>query len=724
MRLTNGKIRLLSLLAVSLSLGLAYAQNSGDTKHDTGDSGKKGDDQYALVVGISNYRQGDKTEWIDLHGAEDAVAMQAALQKRGFLPSHICMLVNEQATRSKIEQSFRDCLIRRAHKDATLVFYFSGHGDQLLDENGDEADGLDEALVPYDWNATPDHKNFLRDDRLAALLEEARRQMQNERGELQGDIAVFLDSCFAGSATRGGKDSPIIYRGRVPSSALPQTTAVGPVAKSSTDVLPGDDNSAQIVVLSAAQSSESAVEMRLEENKPQRGLFTYALTEALSRIRNPASGPLTYRALFEEVRAHVTQTFPAQHPQLEGSPQAISRALFSQKVVYEGRYIPILSIDAATRTAVLPVGTLHGATLGSHYALFPAGKVVAAVTTCAKQAGCVGEATLSAVGAARSTAQLTGDAPLADLVAGRAVEILHSHPAVPALKVWLTPGAQVAAGLFSADPQAVVVLGSEADHDVRIEVREGALWAIKTGAPMAQLRTRAALADADTVLYRKPLPTAAGSRAPLPVALFGELDEALRAHWAYRHLSALSQSDDTLSVALQLVRVQTPLQTKAAPDARPFDLNEEVAIEAQNQSPNPVYISIIELTPQGDINVLYPDTNRQRGITNNTLPAGGTWKRLDARIRLNPPGQLLWKVLITQQPADFSVIAHQRVLKGQSPTQALSKLPVAVQPLGQLILNAALRLRSQNVWSAPDSWATQDYVVSVAGAAPAVKKTP
>jgi len=60
------------------------------------------------------------------------------------------------------------------------LFYYSGHGIQILDDNGDEADGLDEALYCTDGNT-------IRDDDLSDLL-----------AQFEGPVVVILESSYSG----------------------------------------------------------------------------------------------------------------------------------------------------------------------------------------------------------------------------------------------------------------------------------------------------------------------------------------------------------------------------------------------------------------------------------------------------------------------------------------------------------------------------------------------
>jgi hypothetical protein len=66
-----------------------------------------------------------------------------------------------------------------------FIIHYSGHGTTVIDKNGDEKDGYDEALYLYD--------GCLLDDDLGYILS----------GLLEGvTCLVLLDSCFSGTATR------------------------------------------------------------------------------------------------------------------------------------------------------------------------------------------------------------------------------------------------------------------------------------------------------------------------------------------------------------------------------------------------------------------------------------------------------------------------------------------------------------------------------------------
>ena len=127
----------------------------------------------ALLVGISRYPQTGANPWKPLNTHQDVVQLKDALVAHGFAADDVKVLEDGDATADGIRAAFRSHLIEPAKPGDTLLFHFSGHGQQVPDDNGDEIDALDETLVPA--NATDQHakegaKTNLRDDEIGAWL--------------------------------------------------------------------------------------------------------------------------------------------------------------------------------------------------------------------------------------------------------------------------------------------------------------------------------------------------------------------------------------------------------------------------------------------------------------------------------------------------------------------------------------------------------------------------
>lgn len=164
----------------------------------------------ALLIGINDYASVKP-----LNGTHNDInSMKSLLQQDwGVASSDIKVLLDKQATKKGILKAFDQWLVDSSAPGDRIFFYYSGHGYYIKDQpNGDEKDGYDEAIVPYDAgiNASGEWTNMLRDDDIGERLD-----------KLQGrSVLVMMDSCHSGTATRG--------------SLLPQEFTKTPILKSST----------------------------------------------------------------------------------------------------------------------------------------------------------------------------------------------------------------------------------------------------------------------------------------------------------------------------------------------------------------------------------------------------------------------------------------------------------------------------------------------------------
>lgn len=162
----------------------------------------------ALVIGVNAY-PGILVNGVggqrDLRGAvNDARNMQAALTEHfDVRPDEIRLLVDGDASRDNILKAFREWLIDGTAEGDRAIFYFAGHGAQVVDEDGDEGDDkFDEVLVPGDAKgelvgSDAGLTGFIADDEIQALL-----------AELAGrEVLMIVDACHSGTITRGALDA-------------------------------------------------------------------------------------------------------------------------------------------------------------------------------------------------------------------------------------------------------------------------------------------------------------------------------------------------------------------------------------------------------------------------------------------------------------------------------------------------------------------------------------
>ena len=156
-------------------------------------SAARGEDR-ALLIGVGRYAQFEEK----LNGVSlDIAMMREFVHLMGFKPHEIKVLEHEQASTAKVYDAVENWLIDGAGPDDRVLFYFSGHGSQIPDENKDEDDQFDEVLLLYDTVLTEKHgrqalSGVLLDDHLNHML--ARMKSRN--------ILVILDACHSGSATK------------------------------------------------------------------------------------------------------------------------------------------------------------------------------------------------------------------------------------------------------------------------------------------------------------------------------------------------------------------------------------------------------------------------------------------------------------------------------------------------------------------------------------------
>jgi hypothetical protein len=143
----------------------------------------------ALCIGINNY----PGTHMDLNGCvNDANDWAGELAARGFAVSK---LIDSQATKAAMVSGIQS-LIGAAVSGDVVVITFSGHGTYVPDLNGDEVDGLDEALCPYDLQTGG---GALIDDQINTLFAARKAGVR---------LLLISDSCHSGTVTRAALADP------------------------------------------------------------------------------------------------------------------------------------------------------------------------------------------------------------------------------------------------------------------------------------------------------------------------------------------------------------------------------------------------------------------------------------------------------------------------------------------------------------------------------------
>lgn len=159
----------------------------------------------ALLIGISDYPiyRASELSWNRIHGANDVGLIKGTLRKQGFA---LTTLTNSNATAKKIRLALKK-LITECRSGDIVYIHFSGHGQSYEDLSGDEDDGWDEAIVPYDAmlqyrRGVYEGRNHIIDDEIESYISSIRSKVGQS-----GYVYVILDACHMGGASRGDENN-------------------------------------------------------------------------------------------------------------------------------------------------------------------------------------------------------------------------------------------------------------------------------------------------------------------------------------------------------------------------------------------------------------------------------------------------------------------------------------------------------------------------------------
>lgn len=311
-------------------------------------------EKYSLIIAVGDYP--NKTGWSSISSVNDVPLIKQSLLHQGFKEENITTVINEQATKKGILTAIYT-VKAKLKKGDILVIHYSGHGQQIFDDNGDEIDDKDESIVPYDAYVKYTHfykgENHIRDDELAKII----AGIRNKLGK-NGQLLFLLDSCHSGSATRGGKT-----RGGeatfAPENWKPSKKETPKGSDLVEDVKLNKNDAASFVMLSGASANE------LNYEYENHGSLSYCFNKAMSEL----GSNFTYRQLFSKISANMNVISPKQTPTIEGD---VDFKLF------KGEYIaqqPYYEVESILRTDVirLQAGKLQGLFKGTTVNILPAG---------------------------------------------------------------------------------------------------------------------------------------------------------------------------------------------------------------------------------------------------------------------------------------------------------------------------------------------------------------
>ncbi|MEO6759738.1 MAG: caspase family protein, partial [Saprospiraceae bacterium] len=280
----------------------------------------------ALLIGIGYYDPANG--WEELSSRNDVALLESTLLKRGVNKANIHTLTDQQATKAGIERVLKT-LADTIPSGTQLIMLYAGHARQIPDDSGDEPDGYDEAIVPYD--APPVNHNmpngYLRDDDLNRYITSIRATLG-----AAGRLWLIFDACHSQTLNRGRVAQRM--RGGIPPLGLSSIKHVpGPHAgkKIESDWYERTliaDQLAPYVLFSATSDGGPNFETT-DASGQSLGPLTRAVSEALTS--QPTTE--TYRSLFARMVVAMARYAPYQRPGLEGDSDAFIPGCGSTRTV-------------------------------------------------------------------------------------------------------------------------------------------------------------------------------------------------------------------------------------------------------------------------------------------------------------------------------------------------------------------------------------------------------
>lgn len=616
--------------------------------------------KHALIIAVGNYPKAKG--WETISSLRDVGFVDTALVKQGFLRSNISILTDKKVTPTGIQNAIIQ-LINRVKPGDVVVMHVSSHGEQIADDNNDEADGLDEAIVTYNAISPLKFKldkygnivsiaeynkaqaEYFRDDKFGSLVNDLRSKLGKE-----GDVLVFMDLCHSGTGLRGAAK----MRGGQP-AMVPSGFDVKKYLSTDTSVYVEkmvkklDENLlATYVAVAAARADELNYEA-----SDEYGQGIGSLSYAVSKVFQNLDSLTTYRSMFSKIEAAMHETTPEQHPALEGD--GIDRLLFGGRFISQKNFIEITEINGST--VKLNSGLFSGLDTGAVIGIYPAGTFDPAVATM------LASGKITSSNAYSSVASIEGTLNIFQPSLG-----------------WVF----ITKPVYNVKP---IVLQIE-------PLSRGANAKGFSSADISTIKNNLSALPIITFIGTPELQFVKGERDTIKLAVTGtvfdvidnaivnpdELLAVLKRYSQYKFLTNLEINDPDINVEVRLVPfVGGKADTLAIKRKmiNEFTEGDKFVLFINNKSTTDIYVNILDIQPDGIINSILPN-KAQRILKGDLLiNAKSSYLFSNYVIKVAPPyGIEVFKIFASKEPLDVEDLA---TTKGVTPRSSLQVLETLIQ---------------------------------------------
>lgn len=592
--------------------------------------------KHALIVAIGNYPNPDENGWEVINSVNDVPLIKNALIKnQDFKENNVQVLIDAQATQKAIISAL-DKLIADVNKGDIVVIHFSSHGLQIEDDNKDEMDGLDEAIVPYGAIYSPDKSKFkelsagyIRDD----LFGEKITLLRNKLGK-EGDVLVCLDACHSGSGTRdvqtakirGGKSAMVSSNFK--DGNFPTADKAG-VFKENVAIKLSND-AATFVLISGARAKESNYECQDDNGNPV-GSLSYALSKVLSSLKEK----ITYQGLFSRIENIMLVKAEKQKPVLEGD--GVNRKLFGGKQEIQQSYFSINIKQSNYKQIVLNSGFVSGISIGSVINFYEPGTT----STSGKKPMGTGHV----LSASAFSADVKMDSPYVDILQLNPWAFISELAyGTEKLKLFIKGDKRMVKMIEDSLKDFKLVEFNATSFDLFLDTVETVNnWALKYANTNAVFKSDISFGRNQDI---KPL------------------KKALKAFDRFRYLKGLMFNDPDISADVQLVFLDDKgnidsARLKSRINLGRLELKEgdTIFLQISNTGNRDLYLNIVDIQPDGTINPILPYKEKNIRLEDCFLERGKTSLLKNYLIEIAPPfGEETFKVFLSSGELDLEDI--------------------------------------------------------------------
>ena len=575
-------------------------------------------DKYALLIGVGDYPE--NSGWQDLSAANDIEILRNSLLLQGFSKANILSLKDQEATKANITHYLSNQFYKHLDSGDIVIIHFSGHGQQIADNNGDEVDGYDEAIVPYDspqnYEAgVYEGKELIRDEELGLLLANIRAKLGAE-----GHLLVTLDACHSGTGTRGLGITRGTNRKMAPADYVVNNASLPKEENTlEKEVVVNTTNLAPMVTFFSTSAGELSYEYKDEQEKSY-GLLSYTFSKLLNSMQQS-----TYQALIDQLKQEMNKLGALQTPQAEG---ILTQKLFGGQLAVAPNFFKIKQV-LDTKTILLDAGQLKGVSEDAIIEFYPKNASV--------------EGNPLATGVVTYASMLDADVTITQTES--AIDLLNSSAYLK------RPGFAP----FKFRLQINLPDGT-AKEDLLAKIANFPIIQLENTFPDLQLITNQdylqLINKQDKLIFQEALNTANVNEVLQKIVSYAQIS----------YLRNLEMADKYIALDVKLINKETGVSVTE------YKVGETMQLQIKNTGKKAIYYQIIDIQPDNQFAIVVPSAPY---VAEEFKIQPGETQMVPIELEIYPPmGNELFKIIATNHPIDLkqSIFAqHQTKANENNP---------------------------------------------------------